>query len=225
MNACAMLVAVIVLSIVACGGRSEPQDDNARDSKSRTDSSQLQENNRLPPEIRIEPAASLTSETLDARRRRYRIEYMSPTHQLLLAIPRDNVAPTKTRVDGLLERSLSLDVETVFVGKDPGSVAQAHEIVAPEQVVQGERLEPYKLPRQEFIVRDGKARLVLLQSCLEKDGQKRRVVHSAKVQSPEFLAKLTEDASKYKPKAAVELLPCERATSPLQSRWLESMHL
>jgi len=223
MNVHTILVVVIVFSSVACGGRSEPEEDNVRDSKPGPGSRQLQGDNKLPPEIKIETAASITSGK--SNRRRNNIESLSSSSQLLLAIPRDNIVPTKTRVDGLLERSLSLDVETVLVGTNPGPVVRADEIVAPLQVFEFAGTEPVRLPRQEFIARDGKARVVAIETCVEKDGRKRRVVYHAYVPSPSKLAELTEDVSKYNPKATSQPLACERGTSPLVERWTQTLHL
>lgn len=229
MNVHAIAVAGIVLSHVVCGACSDGEESNTRDSKSGTEESQLQnnksqlQNNELPHEIELPPSGPLRYGK--PNRRRYRIESLSPHHQVLLAIPRDDISLTNTRADGLLERSLSLDVEQVFVGKDAGPVITAYEIVAPLQIVETDGNEPVELPRQDFISRDGKARLVTLARCVEEDGRVRRVVAHAFIPSPAEIAEFAEDASTYTPKSTKPRPPCKLGTAPLVDRMTQVLHI
>ena len=116
--------------------------------------------------------------------RRQSIESVAVEAQLLLAIPLNTIDPIVTRPDGLLQRRVSLEILTVFVGEQPDAVVEAYEIVANQQ---------------EFMSRERKEQVVVLQACLEDDGEERLAMVEAHAPSANETHELAEAAKRYRP--------------------------
>ena len=116
------------------------------------------------------------------------IEGLASGDQLLLVVPQNEVALTRTRPDGLLQRRISLEVLSVFVGTLPVAPSvHADEIV----------WRP-----SDFMSREPTQRVVRLHDCLEEDGQKRLVVVEAHSPTESEVSELMEDVERYTPQTS-----------------------
>lgn len=121
----------------------------------------------------------------------------------------------------MLQRRVSLCVETVLVGKQSASVILAYEIVAPLQEFEGPDGKTRRFERQDFLNREPKPLVVRLDTCLEDDGQERLVIFHSYSPSAKELRELTEDAKQYTPKSSSSPSSCSLGTVAAIQRWEE----
>ncbi len=232
MNVPQLLFVFVAVLLATCGGRREREQVVVEDSTEEAVAARrmlLEEQADSTGELRaavqrklIEAhAGGIRGRDSPDYRRRSTIEMYSINTQMLLVIPRDEISLTEVRTDGLLQRKVSLEVKAVFLGEQPSPVVQVYELVAPAQEFMINESRIKRFERQEFMSSERKARVVVLETCYEEDGQERLALYRSYVPSARQLRELAEDAKKYRPKRPVSSNPCIRGSVQVAERFLE----
>ena len=237
MNARTLSTTLILAVLGGCGGRRESERKPAVEKSSEgsmrqadSDRKQQGESANSGPDIRpglLERRAELERMATDPEYKRRRMFEDLPTStQLFLGIPKAEIAPTKVRADGLLQRRISFEVKTAFAGVQAESVVSADELVADvDDFMDGRGGNSGESERQESPSREPKAYLVRLELCLEEDGTERLVMYRAHVASATELSELAEDSKRYSAKGVYPLRACNIGTLLLFMQYVADVEL
>lgn len=236
MDARTLSTTLILAVLGGCGGRGESERKPAVEKSSEGSIGQADSDRKQPiatansgPDIRpglLERRAELERIATDPEYKRRRMfENLDKSTQLFLGIRKAEIAPTKVRADGLLQRRISFEVKTAFAGVQAEAVVSADELVADQDDFMDGGRNSGESERGESPSREPKAYLVRLEPCLEEDGTERLVMYRAHVASATELSELAEDSKRYSAKGNYPLRACNIGTLPLFEQYIADVEL
>lgn len=142
MNARTLSTTLILAVLGGCGGKRESErapavEKSSEGSMRQADSDRKEQGERANSGPEVGPELLERTDinrilTDPEYKRRRRIEDLPTSTQLFLGIRKAEIAPTKVRTDGLLQRRISFKVKTAFSGVQAAPVVHADELVANE---------------------------------------------------------------------------------------------